>query len=70
MNKYAVDGLARNMLCKIFGLPKSINKAIRIAKGRYIVRVDSDDYVSRNFLYMCSLTLGNMFSFLSQYKYT
>ena len=24
MNKYAVDGLARNMLCKIFGIPKLI----------------------------------------------
>lgn len=32
------------------GLPKSLNKAIRNAKGRYIVRVDSDDYVSRRFL--------------------
>ena len=43
---------------KNFGLPKSINKAIRIAKGRYIVRVDSDDYVSRNFLYMCRVFLN------------
>jgi|TARA_B100001057_G_C22714539_1_gene897203 glycosyltransferase involved in cell wall biosynthesis len=40
------------------GLPKSINKAIRLAKGRYIVRVDSDDYVSRNFLYMCRVFLN------------
>jgi len=32
------------------GLPASINKAIRQALGRYIVRVDSDDYVARRFL--------------------
>jgi len=34
------------------GLPKSLNMAIRKALGRYIVRVDSDDYVARNFLYL------------------
>ena len=43
---------------KNLGLPMSINKAIKIAKGRYIVRVDSDDYVSRNFLYLCRLFLN------------
>jgi glycosyltransferase involved in cell wall biosynthesis len=32
------------------GLPKSLNKAIRKSLGRYIVRVDADDYVQRNFL--------------------
>jgi len=32
------------------GLPASINKAIRQALGRYVVRVDSDDYVARRFL--------------------
>ena len=35
---------------KNLGLPKSLNKAIKISTGRYIVRVDSDDYVKRNFL--------------------
>lgn len=39
------------------GLPASLNKAIRTARGRYIVRVDSDDYVTRNFLYLCMLFL-------------
>ncbi len=39
------------------GLPLSINKAIHKAQGRYIVRVDSDDYVSRNFLYLIKLFL-------------
>ena len=39
------------------GLPLSINKAIQKAQGRYIVRVDSDDYVSRNFLFLIKLFL-------------
>ena len=42
---------------KNLGLPKSINIAIKAASGRYIVRVDSDDYVSRNFLYLTKLFL-------------
>ncbi len=32
------------------GLPYSINKGILSAKGRYVVRVDSDDYVNKEFL--------------------
>ena len=35
----------------IIGLPASINKAMQDSSGRYIVRVDSDDYVQRTFLY-------------------
>ena len=42
---------------KNLGLPRSINIAIKSALGRYIVRVDSDDYVSRNFLYISKLFL-------------
>tara|TARA_B110000858_G_C17770149_1_gene459169 strand:+ start:984 stop:1661 length:678 start_codon:yes stop_codon:yes gene_type:complete len=42
---------------KNIGLPKSINKGIKNSKGRYIVRVDSDDYVGRNFLYLSKLFL-------------
>jgi glycosyltransferase involved in cell wall biosynthesis len=42
---------------KNLGLPKSINIAIKAALGRYIVRVDSDDYISRNFLYISKLFL-------------
>ena len=38
-------------------LPSSINIGIKNAKGRYIVRVDSDDYVGRNFLYLSKLFL-------------
>lgn len=32
------------------GLPYAINKGILAARGRYIVRVDSDDYVNKEFL--------------------
>ena len=32
------------------GLPHSINQGILAAKGRYVVRVDSDDYVNKEFL--------------------
>lgn len=32
------------------GLPASLNRAIDHARGEYIVRVDSDDYVNANFL--------------------
>lgn len=39
------------------GLPASLNKAIRMARGRYVVRVDSDDYVARNFLFFLKFFL-------------
>lgn len=32
------------------GLPASLNLGIKSAKGKYIVRVDSDDFVNSNFL--------------------
>lgn len=32
------------------GLPASINRAIKEARGEYIVRVDADDYVNINYL--------------------
>lgn len=35
---------------KNMGLPYSINKGILASKGRFVVRVDSDDYVNREFL--------------------
>lgn len=34
------------------GLPGSLNRAIRVARGKYIVRVDADDYVSNDYLYV------------------
>ncbi len=35
---------------KNLGLPKSLNLGIKKAKGNYIIRVDSDDYVNQDFL--------------------
>jgi len=35
---------------KNLGLPSSLNRAIRKSKAKYIVRVDSDDFVNENFL--------------------
>jgi glycosyltransferase involved in cell wall biosynthesis len=42
---------------KNLGLPKSLNKILKAARGRYFVRVDSDDYVSKHFLSTLSLFL-------------
>lgn len=42
---------------KQLGLPASLNLGIRKAKGQYIVRVDGDDYVSRDFLKILDLHL-------------
>ena len=39
------------------GLPASLNKALKLSNGKYIVRVDSDDFVSEYFLSMTSLSL-------------
>lgn len=36
---------------KNMGLPKSLNKAIKLSKGRYLLRVDSDDYISNQFIF-------------------
>lgn len=33
-----------------YGLPKSLNIGIKASKSEFIVRVDSDDYVNKNFL--------------------
>ena len=42
---------------KNIGLPASLNKGINFSKGKFIVRVDSDDYVNKNFLNLLSLYL-------------
>ena len=39
------------------GLPSSLNLGINTSTSRYIVRVDSDDYVSTNFVELLTLTL-------------
>lgn len=43
---------------KNIGLPASLNKAIQNSTGRYLVRVDSDDYVERNFLFFLKYFLN------------
>lgn len=40
------------------GLPASLNRAIRQALGRYIVRVDSDDYIARRCLSLMRMFLN------------
>jgi glycosyltransferase involved in cell wall biosynthesis len=35
---------------KNLGLPYSLNQGIKASKGRFVVRVDSDDYVNKDFL--------------------
>jgi len=42
---------------KNLGLPASLNKILKSARGRYFVRVDSDDYVSSHFVHTLSLFL-------------
>ena len=44
------------------GLPASLNKAIKKVRSPYLVRVDADDYVSRNFL-------NFLFTFIQQNPY-
>ena len=39
------------------GLPTSLNLAIEASRGEYIVRVDSDDYVSKHYLAVLELAL-------------
>ena len=43
---------------KNLGLPASLNKILQNSLGQYFVRVDSDDYVSRNFLFLSKLFLS------------
>ena len=39
------------------GLPRSLNRGIRRAKGQFIVRIDGDDYVHQDFLKILELHL-------------
>jgi glycosyltransferase involved in cell wall biosynthesis len=34
------------------GLPSSLNRAIKAARGKFVVRVDADDYVRSDYLYI------------------
>ena len=42
---------------KNLGLPESLNIGIKNSKGRFIVRVDSDDYVNKEFIKLLELYL-------------
>jgi glycosyltransferase involved in cell wall biosynthesis len=42
---------------KRIGLPASINRGIRKAKGQFVVRVDGDDYVHKDFIKILELHL-------------
>lgn len=44
---------------KRFGLPKSINIGIKKSTGKYVVRLDSDDYVNRDFLKILYLYMSH-----------
>ena len=44
------------------GLPSALNQGIKLSKSKYIVRVDSDDYVNQDFLFL-------LYEFLEQNKY-
>ena len=35
---------------KSLGIEKAANKGFKISKGRYVVRVDSDDFLNKNFV--------------------
>jgi glycosyltransferase involved in cell wall biosynthesis len=53
---YALE-LFKDEICIIhneqnLGLPGSLNRAIKTARGKYIVRVDADDYVRSDYLYL------------------
>lgn len=39
------------------GLPSALNTAIDHARGRYVVRVDSDDYIGSQYIELLTLTL-------------
>jgi|ETNmetMinimDraft_33_1059910.scaffolds.fasta_scaffold21083_2 glycosyltransferase involved in cell wall biosynthesis len=45
------------------GLSFSVNKGIKSAKGRFVIRVDSDDYVNKEFLNFMSIFLSLNSSF-------
>ena len=42
---------------KNMGLPYSLNRGIEIAKGEFLIRLDSDDYVNENYLLFLYETL-------------
>lgn len=57
---------------KNIGVAKSVNKAVKIARGDYFIRVDADDYISSyliTFLYTSFLVYTNKFGIACNYNY-
>ena len=50
---------------KNLGVAKSANKAFKMARGKYIVRVDADDYINQDFLRVLVLFLEEHKTFFS-----
>ena len=50
---------------KNLGVAKSANKALKKARGKYVVRVDSDDYINQDFLRVLVLFLEEHKNFFS-----
>jgi glycosyltransferase involved in cell wall biosynthesis len=60
--KYALDLFSGGIIRVIHsisnnGLPFSLNQGIKVANGKYIVRVDADDYVNEHYLLFLSTFL-------------
>ena len=53
-----IDNIVLIKQTKNSGLPSALNKGIKSAKGRFIIRLDSDDYVHHEYLKILSLFLS------------
>ena len=54
---------------KNIGLSKSCNKAIKACTTKYFIRVDSDDYVSKNFIHFFEKKIKNNKDFIFWEEY-
>jgi glycosyltransferase involved in cell wall biosynthesis len=56
--QYAISVFGDDVRCLVnetkLGLPGSLNRAIKMARGQFIVRVDGDDYVASDYLNILS----------------
>jgi len=60
--KYGNFKLIKNK--KNIGLVKSCNKAVRLCKTKYIIRLDSDDYVKKNFIEKFNFHIKKNYDFI------
>ena len=56
--------ISKLLKIKNLGVSKSSNNAIKVAKGKYVVRVDSDDFVTNEFINILSYYLKENPSYL------